>query len=107
VAADGSVSNVIVERAEPAGVFDASALVAVRKWKFTPAMKNGKAVASRVRVPVEFRPDGDPDAAKGAAPVVPAKVAMASGANQWSSYDKMVRSFSASWQPPAPATEGC
>ncbi|MDI1251774.1 TonB family protein [Thermomonas sp.] len=64
VAADGSVSNAVVDHSEPAGAFDAVALKAVKKWKFTPAMKDGKAIASRIRVPVEFRTDGDPDAKK-------------------------------------------
>jgi TonB family protein len=107
VAADGSVSKVIVDHSKPAGVFDASVLESVKKWKFTPAFKNGKAVASQVRVPVEFRTDGDPDKSKGAVPAVPAKLAMEPRPNQWGSYDRMMRSFSASWQSPAPATEGC
>lgn len=54
VAADGSVTNAVVERSEPEGVFDATALEAVRHWKFSPATKDGKAVAGRVRVPVDF-----------------------------------------------------
>lgn len=54
VAADGSVAKAEVERSEPAGVFDEAALEAVEKWKFTPAMKDGKPVASRVRVPIAF-----------------------------------------------------
>ena len=60
VAADGTASKVVVERATPAGVFDAAALEAVKKWTFNPEMKGGKAVAGRVRVPVDFRMD-DPD----------------------------------------------
>ena len=54
VAADGSVTDVVVERSEPAGVFDAATIEAVRQWKFNPPQKNGKAVAGRVRVPVDF-----------------------------------------------------
>lgn len=107
VAADGSVSKAVVERATPDGVFDAAALESVKKWKFTPAMKNGKAVASKVRVPVEFRTDGDPDRGNGAVPAVPAKVAIAARAGQWSSYDTMVHSFSASWQPKPPQGDDC
>lgn len=61
VAADGTVSKVVVERAKPAGVFDAASMEAVKKWTFKPKMNGGKAVASRVRVPVDFRMD-DPDA---------------------------------------------
>lgn len=35
---------------------DRAALSAVRQWRFEPAMRDGKAVASAVRVPVDFRP---------------------------------------------------
>lgn len=54
VALDGSVSNVTVEQAEPAGVFDAAAVAAAKTWKFSPAMIDGKPVAGRVRVPITF-----------------------------------------------------
>ena len=57
VAADGTVANVQVEKSEPAGVFDANALAAVRKWLFKPATKDGKPVGGRIRVPIEFRKD--------------------------------------------------
>jgi len=57
VAADGSVTNAVVERSEPAGVFDAEALAAARQWKFNPAMKDGEPVAGQVRVPIDFRQD--------------------------------------------------
>lgn len=54
VAADGSVTDVEVERATPQGVFEAVAVEAARQWKFTPAMEDGKPVPARVRVPIEF-----------------------------------------------------
>ena len=54
VAADGSVLHAEVEKSEPAGVFDQAALDAARDWKIEPAMKNGKPVAGRVRIPVDF-----------------------------------------------------
>lgn len=38
---------------------------------------------------------------------IPARQAFASKATQWTSYDGMLQSFSASWQPPKPAEEGC
>lgn len=57
VAADGSVTDVEVERARPDGVFDAGTVEAARQWKFTPAMEDGKAVPGRVRVPVTFELD--------------------------------------------------
>lgn len=54
VAADGSVTNARVEKSEPAGVFDQVTLDAVKSWTFEPAVKEGKPVAGRVRVPVTF-----------------------------------------------------
>jgi TonB family protein len=57
VAADGTVANVQVEKSEPAGVFDANAVAAVKKWLFKPATKDGKPVGGRIRVPIEFRRD--------------------------------------------------
>jgi protein TonB len=35
---------------------DRAALTAVRQWRFEPAMRNGKAVATSVKVPVDFTP---------------------------------------------------
>ena len=55
VTADGRVRGVEVEKSEPAGVFDAATLEAVKQWKFEPAFENGKPVAGRVRVPVDFK----------------------------------------------------
>lgn len=59
--AAGQVTDVVVESAEPAGVFDDAAAQAARKWMFNPAVEEGRRVASRVRVPVDFSmdpPDG-------------------------------------------------
>ena len=54
VAADGSARHVVVDHAEPAGVFDAAAMESAKQWKFKPAIKDGKPVASRIRVPIWF-----------------------------------------------------
>ncbi|HZV39138.1 MAG TPA: TonB family protein, partial [Pseudoxanthomonas sp.] len=67
VAADGSVRGVEIEKSEPAGVFDAATLEAVKQWKFEPAFENGKPVAGRVRVPVDFKVEKE-DGAGGVVP---------------------------------------
>ena len=41
VTSDGGVSNPMVVEAEPAGVFDAAALAAVRKFKYKPRLADG------------------------------------------------------------------
>lgn len=51
---DGSVALAQVESSNPPGVFDAATLQAAKQWTFNPTMKNGKPVAGRVRVPVDF-----------------------------------------------------
>src|SRR5690606_5540635 len=60
VAADGSVREAVIERSSPAGVFDAVTLEAVRQWRFTPRIENGRAVGGWVRVPVDFEADPTP-----------------------------------------------
>lgn len=67
VAADGRVTGIVVESSRPAGVFDAAAIEAAWQWKFRPTLENGKAVAGRVRVPVDFRIPADDDGANGSA----------------------------------------
>lgn len=66
VAADGGVREVRVEHAEPAGVFDAVSLEAARTWRFKPAMRDGRPVEGRVRIPISFEvTDGGEDGANG------------------------------------------
>lgn len=100
VAADGSVSGARVERSSGEQQLDAAALDAVGKWKFTPAMKDGKPVAGQVRVPVEFKQDAKDDARASAAPQAPRSSAAAG-------YDQWVQSLAASWQPPKPPVDNC
>jgi protein TonB len=51
----GRVVNPRVEKAShPA--FEAPALEALRQWKFEPAVKSGKRVSCRMRVPMRFQP---------------------------------------------------
>ncbi len=64
VAADGSVTKVVVERGSKNSNLDREAVKAAASWKFTPKIEGGKAVVSRVRMPVVFRMN-DPDAKQG------------------------------------------
>ena len=52
---DGSVANASVINANPARVFNASALSAVTRWTFKPRMENGKAVEEKMRRRIEFK----------------------------------------------------
>ena len=55
--AQGNPTNVGIAKRSGSRDLDRAAVNAVRKWKFEPAMKGGKAVASTVQVPVEFTLD--------------------------------------------------
>ena len=53
--AEGHVTNVDVETSG-GDELDAAASDAMRKWTFSPALVDGKAVASKIRVPFHFAP---------------------------------------------------
>lgn len=55
VDASGQVINPVVVSATPAGVFEASALRAVQRWRFEPGKREGEAVPVRVRQTLEFK----------------------------------------------------
>lgn len=55
--ATGNPTNVGIAKRSSSRDLDRAAVNAVRKWKFEPAMKGGKAVASTVQVPVDFTLD--------------------------------------------------
>lgn len=55
VTAQGETDGVQVLASTPGDVFTAAALRAVEHWRFTPAMKDGAAVAARVRQVIRFR----------------------------------------------------
>lgn len=55
VDANGMPVNVAVVNRSGSRDLDNAALAAVRQWHFSPAMQNGKAVASTVEVPVDFK----------------------------------------------------
>lgn len=61
----GQPLDVVVEKSEPAGVFDQAAMDAAMQWRFTPEMKGGRNVPGRVRVPIRFEADGKAPAAQG------------------------------------------
>lgn len=57
VGIDGKPLRVEVAQATNPGVFDAAAIAAVENWKFNPALREGMAVESWVRVPICFSLD--------------------------------------------------
>jgi TonB family protein len=65
VDADGRPIAIEVESANPPGVFEQEATRAAWQWRFQPAVEGGRAVPTKVRVPVDFRID---DPAPAAAP---------------------------------------
>jgi len=54
VKVDGSVEDIAVVRAEPAGLFEESATEAVHKWRYRPILRNGQPINQRARVRVRF-----------------------------------------------------
>jgi TonB family protein len=61
----GKVDDVVVSRAEPAGIFEESAVTALRLARFTPGIKDRKAVKSRIVLEVTYGDAGQPDTAPG------------------------------------------
>lgn len=55
--ARGGVTGTRVERSSGDARLDGAAQEAAAKWRFTPAIKQGQPVASKVRIPVEFAQD--------------------------------------------------
>jgi TonB family protein len=51
---DGSVSDVTVAGAEPAGIFEQAAMNSVRKWRYQPVLRDGQPVEQRARVRIRF-----------------------------------------------------
>lgn len=50
----GETANAVALRSEPGNTFTEAALQAVRRWRFTPSKRNGKAVRVRVRQTIRF-----------------------------------------------------
>ncbi|HEX8796338.1 MAG TPA: TonB family protein [Polyangiaceae bacterium] len=57
---DGHVSKADVAESSGAPDLDEAALVAVRQWTFVPAKRDGKPVASRIKIPFHFAPPAPP-----------------------------------------------
>ena len=51
---DGTVGEVIIESAEPAGVFEEAVREAVSRWRFEPGRLAGESVAAWVVQPLRF-----------------------------------------------------
>ena len=54
VNADGTVSEAAIVGAQPVGIFEQSALEAVRRWRYQPVMHDGAPVTQRARVRLRF-----------------------------------------------------
>jgi TonB family protein len=54
VRTDGSIGDVSVTGAEPAGIFEQSAMAAVRRWRYEPVRKDGRLVEQRARLRLRF-----------------------------------------------------
>lgn len=93
VSSDGTPEHIAIVRSTPTGVFDQTVLDAARNWRFRPALVDGKAVASEVRMPVKFELDPP-----GPAPEVAGLDADASGTPQTAAQSERVASC---------ATAGC
>jgi TonB family protein len=77
---DGHVSKVDVLQSGGPDL-DEAATVAVRQWTFTPAMRDGKPVASRIKVPFHFAPPAPaPEVVEAPTPADQLPVSTATGA---------------------------
>lgn len=56
--ADGRISNIDVVSAVPPGVFDESAVKALRETRFAPAQRNGRPVRARVLIDLVYDREG-------------------------------------------------
>ena len=54
IGVDGKADKLEIVESEPAGVFDNSALSTLKYWQFRPGIKEGKLVATWVKVPFKF-----------------------------------------------------
>lgn len=57
VDAQGRTGDIRVLTSTPAGVFDAASIAAAKQWTFEPALRDGKAVATALKIPMSFKLD--------------------------------------------------
>lgn len=50
----GETQDIQIMKADPPGIFNDSALGAIRQWRFNPGYKNGKPVSVRVSLPLKY-----------------------------------------------------
>lgn len=55
IGVNGKAAKLEVIESEPAGVFDDSALSTLKYWQFRPGIKEGKLVATWVKIPLNFK----------------------------------------------------
>ena len=55
VTKEGKVVEASVVKGEPPGIFDSSALKAIIRWRFKPAIKDGKSVDVIIMAPLAFK----------------------------------------------------
>ena len=51
---NGTVTDVQVQESSPAGVFEASAVEALRQWKYEPVERDGKKIAQRAEIRMNY-----------------------------------------------------
>lgn len=51
---DGTVTDIEVKEAHPAGVFETSAVEALRQWKYEPVERDGKKIAQRAEIRMKY-----------------------------------------------------
>lgn len=51
---DGTVTDVEIKEAHPAGIFDTSAVEALRQWTFEPVERDGKKIAQRAEIRMKY-----------------------------------------------------
>jgi protein TonB len=54
VRTDGTIGDLSVTGAEPAGIFEQSAMSALRRWRYEPVRKDGRVVEQRARLRLRF-----------------------------------------------------